>query len=182
MRVEATAVLACAWLVGARAGSDGAAGGAAVSDLPAALAVSPAEQFAFSLTARGDQVYRCRRSASDPAGFAWAFEAPAAELFGDDGERVGRHFAGPTWEATDGSRIAGEVRARVDSPVAGAIPWLLVVVTRREGAGRFATVTSLQRVDTAGGVAPSSGCDAGLEGAELRVPYRATYRFFVAAR
>ena len=50
--------------------------------------------------------------------------APEAELFDGDGKRVGHHFASPRWEADDGSRIVGSVKARADAPQRGAIAWL----------------------------------------------------------
>ena len=38
----------------------------------------------------------------------------------------------------------------------------------------------IQRLDTAGGVAPSTGCDAAHEGTEARVDYSANYDFYGA--
>jgi hypothetical protein len=42
----------------------------------------------------------------------------------------------------------------------------------------MADVTFVQRIRTAGGVAPSEGCSAATVGAEARVPYRAVYCFY----
>jgi hypothetical protein len=39
-------------------------------------------------------------------------------------------------------------------------------------------VSSVQRINTKGGKAPASGCDAARAGQEVRVPYSADYRFF----
>ena len=72
----------------------------------------------------------------------------------------------------------GEVVQR--SPVQGAIPWLLMRAKSNEGAGALAGVKYIQRVDTVGGVAPSSGCDAAHAGAEARVEYSANYDFYGA--
>ena len=41
---------------------------------------------------------------------AWAFREPIATLF-QDGKTVGRHYAGPTWELSDGSAVVGKVAA-----------------------------------------------------------------------
>jgi hypothetical protein len=49
-----------------------------------------------------------------------------------------------------------------------------------EGTGVMAQVTFIQRINTKGGKAPASGCDAGHAGQEVRVPYSADYRFFAA--
>ena len=66
------------------------------------------------------------------------------------------------------------------SAVQGAIPWLLVRAKSTEGAGTLAGVNYIQRVDTAGGVAPSEGCDAAHAGAEAHVDDSANYGFYGA--
>jgi hypothetical protein len=38
------------------------------------------------------------------------------------GKRIGGHYAGPTWEANDGSKVVGEVLQRADAPRPGAVP------------------------------------------------------------
>jgi hypothetical protein len=38
--------------------------------------------------------------------------------------------------------------------------------------------TSIQRLNTKGGKAPASGCDAAHAGQEVRVPYSADYLFY----
>src|SRR5512133_2997531 len=54
--------------------------------------------------ATGTQNYKC-----DSTG-KWAFDAPEADLFDDDGKLVVKHFRGPTWQATvDGSTVTGAV-------------------------------------------------------------------------
>jgi hypothetical protein len=72
----------------------------------------------------------------------------------------------------------GEVRQKVDAPDADAVPWLLLKAKSTEGTGGLAAVTSIQRVDTAGGKAPAGGCEEGRAGARERVAYRATYYFY----
>ncbi len=128
--------------------------------------------------ARGAQIYTCKAKEADPAAFEWVLKAPEAELFDQKGAKIGRHYAGPTWETADGSRVAGEVMQR--SPVQGAIPWLLLRAKSSEGAGVLASAKYIQRVDTIGGVAPSAGCDAAHAGAEARVDYSANYDFYGA--
>ena len=93
---------------------------------------------------------------------------------------MGKHFAGPSWESTDGSRVIGKAVANAPSPDADAIPWLLVSVVSHEGtaAGVLSRATSIQRLNTKGGKAPASGCDASHAGQEVRVPYSAEYLFY----
>jgi hypothetical protein len=105
--------------------------------------------------------------------------APEAELFDSRGNLIGRHYAGPSWEATgDGSKVVGTVTTRAEAPEAGAIPWLLLSTKSVGGRGYFSDVTSVQRVATHGGVAPAGGCDG--VGEQVRIPYTADYYFFHA--
>ena len=143
--------------------------------LPPALALVPGETWVATLPARGVQIYECRAAAT--GGPAWAFVAPEAELFEQDGRPAGRHGAGPYWLSPDGSRLEATVAARADAPVAGAIPWLLLAARSTGGAGRLAPVTHIRRVNTVGGMAPASGCDASAIGQQARVSYTADYLF-----
>jgi hypothetical protein len=138
----------------------------------------PAGQLLLRAAARGAQIYTCKAKAADGTAFEWVLLAPDAELFDGSGAKLGRHFAGPTWENNDGSRVVGETVQR--SPVPGAIPWLLLRAKSTEGAGAFAHVQYVQRIDTVGGVAPAAGCDAAHAGAEARVEYSANYDFYGA--
>ena len=135
------------------------------------------EQLAFVLAAEGVQVYACKPSPKDPYAYAWAFVAPEAAL-SEGGSIVGRHYAGPTWESSsDGSSVKGTVRERQDGGH-GNIPLLLLGGTAGPKDGKFAGVTSVQRVATRGGVEPADKCDASNAGKELRVPYTADYYFY----
>jgi Protein of unknown function (DUF3455) len=153
---------------------------AAVAEPPgisAALRAPADEQAEFMLNARGVQIYVCKPSATDPYGYQWAFVAPEATLL--EGEKiVGHHGAGPVWESvSDHSSAKGTVRERQDGG-AGNIPWLLLVAKSSEGAGRFAGVTSVQRIATRGGAEPTTPCDASKSGQEARVNYTADYYFY----
>ena len=129
------------------------------------------ESLAQVVPAKGVQIYECRDA-------KWVFVAPEADLFDRYGKKIGTHYAGPAWEAADGSKVVGAVKARSDAPQAGAIPWLLLSTKSVAGEGSFSKVTSIQRVSTTGGVAPTGGCEAG---AKARVPYTADYYFFKGA-
>ena len=98
-----------------------------------------------------------------------------AATFDAAGRRIGSHGAGPSWQARDGSRVVGTLKARADAPRADAIPWLLLS-TRSTGAdGAFSRVTNIRRVHTVGGSAPRSGCGADTVGATARAAYTADY-------
>jgi len=149
--------------------------------VPANLAPPASSVLLFSLAARGVQIYTCQAKPDDATAFVWTFSAPEAELLNGRGEVVGHHFAGPTWQGQDGSAVVGAVLQRADAPQPGAIPWLLLEAKSHRGRGVFATITHIQRLDTAGGVAPTEGCDAAHAGAEVRVHYTATYAFYYPA-
>jgi hypothetical protein len=137
------------------------------------------QQFLMQVHAKGDQIYSCK---ADGAQFAWTLKAPEAQLFDKSGKPFGKHFAGPSWEANDGSRVTGKAVANAPSLDADSIPWLLVTVASHSGEGVLARVTSIQRINTKGGKTPASGCDAAHAGQEERAPYSADYVFFAPAR
>ena len=140
---------------------------------------APSDQvLAFELQATGVQIYECRARKDDSAQFEWAFKAPQADLFDASGQLVGRHYGGPTWESPDGSKVVGEVKAKDTSLSSGSIPWLLLGAKATAGKGLFSPVKSIQRLNTTGGAAPASASQA-QAGQEVRVPYTATYAFYV---
>ena len=100
--------------------------------------------------------------------------------FTSDHGSIGKHYAGPTWESNDGSKVVGEVKAKDAGPNASAIPWLLLSAKSTTGDGVFSHTQSIQRLHTVGGKAPADGCNQTLLGKETRVPYKATYFFYVA--
>lgn len=147
-------------------------------DVPAELKAGPAEKVFLMSAATGVQIYDCKADKNDAAHFSWTFRAPEADLFDKSGAKIGKHFAGPTWEANDGSSVVGSVAAKADAPDAGAIAWLLLHVKSTSGSGTFQGTTSIQRIRTEGGKAPADGCDASQAGNVARVPYKATYVFY----
>jgi hypothetical protein len=191
------------------------------ADAPPPAAVAQLQPPAGSVVllranAQGFQVYSC--AAKPAGGFGWVLKAPDAILSDQAGWPLAKHYAGPTWQAEDGSKVVGEVMARAELPAAPAthrpgapgaaetsqpaprsIPWLLLKAKSHEGAGLFADVTYIQRLDTVGGEilgldkpasAASDGrvysrrpqaCDVQNVGRELWVPYQAVYVFYKAA-
>src|SRR5258708_408136 len=131
-------------------------------------------------SATGVLIYESSAGKTDPAKFEWAFKAPEADLFDLSGRKTGKHYAGPTWESNDGSKVVGEVKARDDGPDANAIPWLLLSAKTTSGAGVFGQTKSIQRLHTAGGKAPAETCDRAQLGKQARGAHRATDYFYIA--
>lgn len=147
----------------------------AAQEVPQQIQPPATEQLLLRVHAKGDQVYICKAGGAQ---FTWTLKAPDAQLFDKDGKPFGKHFAGPSWEANDGSRVTGKAVANAPSPDADSIPWLLVTIVSHDGTGVLSRATTIQRLNTKGGKAPSSGCDAAHTGQELRVPYSADYLFY----
>lgn len=151
-----------------------AMGGHRGPDLPSplcdSLQVPPGNKVAFHAYALGVQIYRWN-------GTSWAFVAPVANLFADDNYRgqVGTHYAGPTWESKSGSTVVA-TRLTSCSPDTTAIPWLLLQTVSNDGPGIFSSVSYVQRVNTSGGLAPTT--PGSYIGAEMKVPYTAEYYFY----
>ena len=145
--------------------------------IPARLEV-PANQTLFlTVAARGAQIYECRAVQGDPSKFEWTLKAPEADLFDAGGNKVGRHYAGPTWELKDGGKVAGHLKAKADAPDGKGVPWLLLEAAS-PGEGTLNKVRSIQRVGTVGGKAPTEPADQSKAGQERRVEYSATYLFY----
>ena len=154
--------------------------------VPASLAAPADQTLAFTLTARGVQIYGCRPVAGEPAKFEWALVGPEADLFDAAGKKAGRHYAGPTWELTegDGGKVVGRVRAKADAPGGAGVPWLLLDAVATPGTGDnpgvMGRVRSIQRIDTVGGAVPKDDVpDQSKVGQQRRVDYTAKYCFYV---
>jgi Protein of unknown function (DUF3455) len=147
-------------------------------DLPAALRPPAGQTVFFETQATGVQIYECRAKANDPSAFEWAFRAPEAGLFDNAGKPLGKHYAGPTWEALDLSNVVGEVKARDPGPDPKAIPWLLLSAKTVSGKGVFSETKSILRVRTVGGIAPAQACAEANLKQVARVPYTATYHYY----
>jgi len=143
--------------------------------LVAAGSAFAADTSSMQFTGTGDQVYVCGASGTQ---FSWTLKAPDAVLTDSNNKVVGKHYAGPTWEAQDGSSVVGEAIANSPSPLPNTIPWLVLRAKSHAGAGTMADVAYVVRTNTEGGIAPTSGCDATHVAAEQRVHYSATYLFF----
>jgi Protein of unknown function (DUF3455) len=157
---------------------DGSHGPRCPAVTPATLNPPADVTLSEGFSARGVQIYVCSVPAAGGAP-VWTLKAPHAVLF-QGGEVGAIHFAGPSWQAVDGSLVTGaKVAAATPDPT--AIPWLLLQAATNTGPGVFSDVTWLQRLDTVGGLAPATGCDADHVNAQVLVPYRANYFFYDAA-
>jgi hypothetical protein len=151
-------------------------------EVPATLRPPTGEVVFLQAQASGVQIYICASKPGPPLSYEWTFQGPEAALVDGSGRSLGKHYAGPTWQSTDGSSVVGEVQAHDSGPVANAIPWLLLRAKATTGSGVFSATTSIQRVRTVGGIAPSEACSAANASQVVRVPYTATYYFYRAAR
>ena len=145
-------------------------------EVPEKLAAPASERVVLQLHATGSQNYVCRAGADQK--FTWVFEAPEAELFDSRSKVIGKHYAGPTWQHSDGSEVVGKVVARQDAPEPDAIPWLLLTAASHTGNGILTGVTTIQRIRTHGGQPPAGGCDDSHNGSKTKSQYSADYYFY----
>jgi hypothetical protein len=146
------------------------AAGVASAQIPDAVA-APNETVVATVHAEGAQVYECKAGADGK--LAWQFREPIATLL-VDGKTVGRHFAGPSWELEDGSALTGKIAGRAAAATPMDIPLLKLEASSHRGSGQLTGVTTIQRLNTKGGVVEGS-CEAA--GTFLSVPYSADYTF-----
>ena len=146
------------------------AAGTASAQIPDAVA-APNEAVVVSVHAEGAQVYECKAGADGK--LAWQFREPIATLL-VDGKTVGRHFAGPSWELADGSAVVGKIAGRAPGATPKDIPLLKLEAASHRGSGQLTGVTTVQRLNTKGGVTEGP-CESA--GTLLSVPYSADYTF-----
>ena len=148
----------------------GALASTAQASVPSEIKVPEGNKAFLQAHAIGVQIYSCNAT-------GWALAGPRANLYDKHGKLVATHFAGPTWQAKDGSKVVG---ARVNGVKVDptAIDWLLLSTTSTTP-GRFGGTTYIQRINTTGGLIPAAAdCNAGTVGTQREVPYTADYVFF----
>jgi hypothetical protein len=150
--------------------------------------------------AAGTQNYVCLPSGDT---FRYALFTPQATLFNDDMEEIMTHYFGPNpdeggtiraaWQhSQDTSTVWGQVMPGNSSTdpnyvAPGAIAWLLVTIVGDQAGptvgDKLTKTTYIQRVNTSGGVAPSTGCSSsGNIGNQAFVPYTTDYYFYKAGK
>lgn len=162
--------------------------------VPAEIAADAGSQAFFEAHAVGTQNYVCLPAG---LGFAWTLSTPEAALFNAKDQQVATHFlspnpaeAGTARPAWRHSRDTSSVWARLlrqSSDAAyvapDAIPWFLLEVVGAQygptGGAALTAARQIQRINTVGGVAPSTGCAAATDvGKRVFVPYEADYVFY----
>jgi hypothetical protein len=138
--------------------------------VPATIAAA-GETIVLSVHAEGAQVYECKATAGSAP--SWVFREPIATLL-RDGQTIGRHYAGPTWELTDTSVVVGKVVAKAAGAAPGDIPLLKLAAAEHRGTGALSGVTTIQRLHTIGGVLQGACSDPA---ATRSVAYSADYVF-----
>jgi Protein of unknown function (DUF3455) len=139
------------------------------AELPDAIAAEGAA-IVVQLHAEGAQIYECKSDGDNK--LAWQFREPIATLF-LNGVTVGRHYAGPTWEVGGGA-VVGKVVGNAPGANPKDIPWLKLDVSDRRGGGPLKDITTVQRINTAGG---NTQGKCGQSGAFRVQPYSADYVF-----
>lgn len=150
--------------------------------------------------AAGTQNYVCLPSGDT---FRYTLFTPQATLFNDDMEEIMTHYFGPNpdeggtiraaWQhSQDTSTVWGQVMPGNSSTdpkyvAPGAIAWLLVTIVGDQagptGGDKLTQTTYIQRVNTSGGVAPSTGCSSASNiGSQAFVPYTTDYYFYKAGK
>jgi hypothetical protein len=144
--------------------------------IPGAIEVPGGNSAYLTVHAKGDQIFHCTLKTGE---YSWKWYAPEAKLYDTQNQAlVGSHGAGPSWTHKDGSSVKAKGIQKIDAPDKSAAPWLLLEAIGHKGDGLLAQTSYIQRVNTQGGIAPSSGCDANHLGSEKRVPYTADYNFY----
>src|SRR5262245_25023188 len=121
----------------------------------------------------GVPIYTCN-------GSVWSAAVPRANLYDDNGKLIINHFAGPSWQAADGSKAVGTVVNKVTMDQT-AIPWVLLSATTTPGpdGDRLVDTTFIPRLYTTGGLTPpAADCNAATANTVVEVPYAAEYVFW----
>jgi hypothetical protein len=132
---------------------------------------APGESAVVTMHAQGAQVYECKADVGGRLG--WQLREPVATLI-LEGKTVGHHYAGPTWEHSDGSSIVAKTVGHAPGVAQRDIPWQKLEVTERRGTGVLTEISTSQRINTQGG-ATDGACERA--GALLSMPYSADYVF-----
>ena len=147
------------------------------ASLPEPVRVPAGQKMMMSATGVGELTYECREKKDTAGAFEWAFVGPVAKLYSSDKKEVGKYYAGPTWESTDGSKVTGK-QVAVSPSAPGNIPLQLVKADPATGSGAMTGVSYIQRLNTKGGVAPTTACTGTTKGARQQVAYEADYVFY----
>ncbi|HYV91625.1 MAG TPA: DUF3455 domain-containing protein [Chitinophagales bacterium] len=154
-------------------------------DVPAIIAVPAGNKVLWRAFATGTQIYKVTQSTTDPTVYLWSFVAPSATLYSNSGltNAIGLHYIGPTWSCTtgpDAGKFVIGVKLQGITQDVTAVPWLLLQSVPNSDPNYFTRITYIQRINTTGGLAPTTGADAAHLGEQVEIPYTATYYFYGA--
>lgn len=142
--------------------------------IPSIIQVPAGNVKLVTLHATGEQIYQC---VLKETAYKWIV-SPKAVLMDEQGQHVGTHSKGPVWQHKDGSRVTGKISQKTDEPRHKAMPWLLIEVVDHKGEGVFSAVSYINRINTQGGLEPTSSCDNNHLGSEKAAAYTADYIFY----
>jgi hypothetical protein len=146
------------------------------STLPASLQAKPVEVLQEVFRVHGNETYVCQRNGNQ---LSWHATGTLATLVDASRHSAGVISPGGYFIATDGSYVVTRLLAQ-EIISASTLPWQRLTAVHSSAepgeAGRFANITSIQRVQTSGGLPPDPVCT--VERAALYVPYSATYLFY----
>jgi uncharacterized protein DUF3455 len=164
--------------------------------VPSELELSSVYKPFLSGHAIGTQNYICAPAAT-PSGLDWLFIGPQATVYDSNGEQILTHFQSrnplradalhATWQhSKDTSAVwATKFRGSTDPAYVApdAIEWLLLEMTGTNtgptGGDKLAATTYIYRVNTVGGLKPSSAeCTPSTINTRRLVPYQADYYFY----
>jgi hypothetical protein len=164
--------------------------------VPANIRVLPGNRVFFVGHATGTQNYVCLPSGTS---FKYTLFTPQATLFNEADKEVTTHYFSPnpaeagairaTWQhSRDTSTVWGVVPPSDSSSdpafvKPGAIAWVKVTAVGADegpnGGDTLVKTTFIQRLNTSGGLAPSTGCSSLADvGRPAFMPYRADYFFY----
>jgi len=160
--------------------------------VPAGLEVSSDFEAFLVGHAIGTQNYVCQPSGGS---FAFVLFTPQATLFNDADHQIITHFFSPnpdehgtiraTWEnSRDTSTVWAALVPKGSITVdPNSIAWLKLEVVGAEdgptGGDKLSDTKFVQRLNTSGGLAPSTGCSSATDvGHKAFVPYTADYFFY----
>lgn len=179
--IASASVVAVSLLAACGSMSNGPMAAYSQAGLPAAVQVPADNKVAMETVGVGEITYLCSAKKEMAGQFEWVFVGPDAKLNDRSGKQVGKYFGPPaTWESMDGSKLTG-AQVAVAPSAAGNIPNQLVKANPAMGSGAMTGVTYIQRVNTMGGVAPTTACTASNTGSTQIVKYQADYIFYKAA-
>jgi hypothetical protein len=149
--------------------------------VPTSLQVPTGNKLFLVGHAVGVQIYTCNPTST---GYSWALVAPRATLYDDNGKPIATHSGGPTWQATDGSKVIGQRAADPVTVDTNAIPWLLLSAASTSAGPdgtRLLKTAYIQRTATTGGLTPpATDCNTETAGTQNETPYTADYDFWKA--